>query len=801
MIEALMRLLETFRNLRWLGLRSAWLALKYAVLRDRLDHRHQRRAEPAPVDPGRLVQAEPGTAGAVFTFERAELGLTFIRSDVVRVGWLPGQPPPPIAQAGGPAEPVECELTQTNDGWRLASDELAVWVDGAGALAFARADGTVLRRERPPTRQGDRWSSSAILRPEESIYGLGERVGQFDLRPGNYRLWNSEPGGSYDRTYDPLYLTAPIYHGIHPSGSYLLFYENPHDGQLDAADSVQLTFEGGQLRYLFFAGEPRHTLKRLAQLLGQPAMAPRWSLGYHQSRWGYLTQDQVREVLSGFADHDLPLAALHLDIDYMRGYRVFTVDQHAFPDLSGLARRLENDHDARLVLILDPGVKVDPDYDFYRQGVERDAFVRLPGGRRLEAVVWPGLVSFPDFSHPDVRHWWGQAYAWLLGQGVAGFWHDMNEPSTFAAWGDRTFPRQAQHHLDGLGGDHRTGHNLYGLQMNQAAYEALRQLQPDRRPWLLTRSGWAGVARYAWTWTGDTETSWQALEHTLGTVLGMGLSGIPYCGPDIGGFSGAPSAELYLRWFQLAAFLPFFRTHSSKTSPPREPWQFGPEVLAATRNLLHLRRSLMPYLYSLAAEAHEAGWPLARPLFWAGEQQAPATRLGDSFLLGDQLLVAPVVTAHTRSRPVYFPAGSWYDFWNGQQYTGPSERVVAAELDRVPLFVRAGAVLPLEVEGRLTLHLYPPDKGGNVSQLYSDAGDGYGPSRWDRFAMASSDQGYRLTWQADGEFAFPHKTVNLILHGRQPTALMIDGESKTLVTEVSVTAPFGQADITLSSDP
>ena len=790
-----MRLIETFRNLRWLGLRSAWLALRYAIQRDRLERRHARPAAPPPVAPGRLEQAQIRPDGADFRFEQAELSLTFLRTDVVRVTWLPGDPPPAIAQAAGAAEPVTLEAKQAEGGWRLTSAALEVLVGEDGAIAYKRPGAARLRHEAPPIRQGQSWSVSARLRPGESIYGLGERVGQFDLRPGSYRLWNSEPGGSYDRTYDPLYLTAPVYHGIHPDGSYLIFYENPRDGTLVAQETADLRFDGGQLRHVFFAGEPSHSLPRLAELLGKPALPPRWALGYHQSRWGYLTQQQVNDVLQGFADHDLPLAAVHLDIDYMRGFRVFTVDRQAFPDLSQLADDLRRQHDARLIVILDPGVKVDPDYDFYRQGVEREAFVRLPDGRRLEAVVWPGLVSFPDFSDPDVRSWWGQAYAALLDQGVTGFWHDMNEPSTFSAWGERTFPLPARHALDGLGGDHRAGHNLYALQMNQAAFESLQRQRPEQRPWLLTRSGWAGVARYAWTWTGDTETSWQALENTLGSVLGLGLTGIPYSGPDIGGFSGAPSAELYLRWFQLAAFLPFFRTHSSKTSPPREPWQFGPEVLQAARRLLKLRRSLMPYLYTLSAEAHQSGWPLARPLFWHGDQAIPAARLRDSFLLGDQLLVAPVLSPSDRSRPVYFPAGTWYDFWSDDPFEGPAEAVVPAPLDHVPLYVRAGSVLPLESDAGLSLHVYPPSGEATASQFYTDAGDGYGSWRWDWLEARPQANGYQLTWRAEGTYPFPYGHIDLVLHAGQPAALELDGYAVSVERPIHRSAPFKQATV------
>ena len=225
--------------------------------------------------------------------------------------------------------------------------------------------------------------------------------------------------------------------------------------------------------------------------------------------------------------------------------------------------------------IIDPGVKQDPEYPLYKTGLEQDAFCRLPDGELLVGVVWPGWSVYPDFTNPLARAWWGRAYASLLEAGVAGIWHDMNEPTSFALTGGPFLPLATGHNLEGQGGDHRQGHNLYALLMNRAGFESLRHFRPSQRPWLLSRSGWVSQARYAWSWTGDASTSWESLRLTIPLVLGTGLSGQPYSGPDIGGFSGTPSAELYLRWFQMATFLPFFRTHSAYNTAQREPWVFG----------------------------------------------------------------------------------------------------------------------------------------------------------------------------------------------------------------------------------
>jgi alpha-glucosidase len=329
--------------------------------------------------------------------------------------------------------------------------------------------------------------------------------------------------------------------------------------------------------------------------------------------------------------------------------------------------------------------------------------------------------------------------------------------------------------MEGRGGDHQEAHNLYGLLMGRAGYEALRRQEPDRRPFILSRSGWAGLQRYAWSWTGDTLSTWAMLRRTVSTVLGLSLSGIPYTGPDIGGFNGFPSTELYLRWFQLAAFLPFFRTHYSLGMPAREPWCFNRATQEVIRSFLKLRVQMLPYLYSLAWESHRTGDPLVRPLFWPDAADPALWAVDDAFFLGDALLVAPVLDQEARSRRLLLPPGRWYHFWDDVVWEGGGEVEIPAPLERIPLFVRAGSVLPMNDGEQRVLHLYPPqgEEGGGF--LYDDAGDGYGAWRVDRF---------RLTWRdpksvvlaAEREGDYPPATVTAIqLHGATSSRVWVDG--------------------------
>lgn len=782
-----MRLRAMLRALRLIGPRKALRAVGYTLLRDRLDFRLPPAGPFLP--PGNIREATSASGGGCFRFTRGELEVRFLAPDLVRVTWGRGLLPIPYAIARDDWLPVETSWRRAGEGYALASSELEVVVEADGGLTFRDPAGRTLRREFPPRRRRREWVHWAELRPEEHLYGLGERAAPLNLRGGEYCMWNSDPLGGYGPGVDPLYLGIPVYLGLHQEGSYLLFYENSYRAVFRFKDLARVYFPGGSLRYYFIPGPPERALRRYTELTGRPPLPPRWALGYHQSRWGYREQEEVRTLLKKFLDHDLPLSVIHLDIDYMDGFRVFTVDRSRFPDLLALARELA-EHGVRLVAILDPGVKRDPEYDLFREGLESGHFCTLPNGAVLYALVWPGWCAFPDFTDPVVRAWWGKQYSRLLEWGIAGFWHDMNEPSVHTDWGDSTFPLPTRHVMEGRGGDHREAHNLYGLLMNQAAYEGLCQQRPDVRPFLLSRSGWAGLQRYAWNWTGDTESTWEALQQTIPTVLGLGLSGIPYTGPDIGGFSGRPSAELYTRWFQLATFLPFFRTHSAWDVPPREPWTWGEPVLSIVREFLRLRYRLMPYLYTLAWETSRTGHPLVRPLFWPDGRDPALWDVQDAFLLGEALLVAPVLEEGARSRRVTLPAGRWYDFWEEAVYRGPGTVSVPAPLECIPLLVRAGSVLPMEEEGRLALHLYPPEGSEGGGLLYSDAGDGYGPWRLERFHLRQTGDALEMAWETEGDYPFPWSDVRLFLHGVRAGRLWIDGREFGPVRRVVETGPF-----------
>ncbi|MEB3178279.1 MAG: glycoside hydrolase family 31 protein [Nostocaceae cyanobacterium] len=779
-------------NLRPIKLRRFFGSLFYPLQRDTLERQSCNLQTLTAVEEiGNIHTAEGTRIGGRFQFKHVELEICFLSDDLVRVDWKPGIPPIPYGISRQNWSEVAVTFQQQEGNWVVSSKALKVIVSTDGSVEIQNNYGQILRSELPPGRpaklsqqiKGDGWVHQAQLRTEEHIYGLGERAAPLNLRtPPNaqgetrsYRMWNYDAGGKYGPGTDPLYLCIPMYLGLHSTGSYLIFYENSYPATFSFTDTATAEFEGGALRYYFTTGSPAQLLERYTELTGRPPLPPRWAFGYHQSRWGYETEAAVREAAQGFLTHDLPLSAIHLDIDCQDGFRAFTIDPDRFPKLREFTQQLAA-KGVRLITIINPGVKANRQHKLFQEGRSQDVFCKLPNGEPVIAPVWPGLCAFPDFTKPLARHWWSRQYEYLLDLGITGFWHDMNEPGVFVLWGDPSLPqRSTKHYLEGRGGDHREAHNFYGLLQAEAAYEALCEYQPQRRPFIVSRSGWAGLQRYAWTWTGDIETSWAGLRQTVPTVLNLGLSGIPYSGPDIGGFKGNPSAELYLRWFQMACFLPFCRTHSANNVKPRTPWGFGEPTLSIVRDFLRLRYRLMPYFYTLAWKATQTGYPLVCPLFWADSEDTNLWSVEDAFLLGDALLVCPIVEPGATSRSVILPRGHWYNFWNDALLEGAKEVNLEAPQHQIPLLVKAGSILPMEEEQKLVLHLYPPVNGTCEGQVYSDAGDGFGESRLDCFLLTRDGESLELTCQQQGEYTFPYQSLQIHLHGVELKQVWVDG--------------------------
>ena len=756
------------------GVRALWRSWQGHRLDARfLPRRGSERARvPGPVQG---VSQLPG--GGVIRFARSTLLVRVVVGGAVFCGWDGAEPEPSYALDGRcPEADQRAVLEPDKDGWRVVSERVTVLVSPHGVVEFRTPGGVRLRTDASPRwwdgaggNEAPRWVQRSQLPADAAVFGLGGRPGGPRLPEGEYRLWNTDPGGSFGPDDDPLYITMPVQLVVADAGCHLAFHDcswrgtvrlrDGHEGAGSGHDrpaASEIRMDGGPLRYWVVTGTPARILQGWTALTGRPALPPRWALGYQHSRWGFGDEAEVRRVAARYRAEGLPLAALHLDIDHYRGHRVFTVDQKAFPDLPGLADDLRRDG-VRLVSIVDPGVKAEPGDEVYDSGVAAGAFCRDPRGRMVRGTVWPGTVVYPDFTDPAVRRWWGGWYAERLAQGFSGVWHDMNEPVSWTAFGDPTLPRSTRHNLDGQGGDHRAAHNVYGLLMARAAYAGLRELRPAARPFLFSRSGWAGMQGYGGTWSGDVETGWLGLRASLALVLGLGLCGVPYSGPDVGGFTGWPSPELYLRWLQLGAYLPFFRTHSAINAGLREPWEFGPQVLQVARGVLRSRQQLMPYLYTVAHQARLTGAPYVRPLWWDEPGERKLREVGDAFLLGDALLVAPVLAEGVTRRTVRLPRGRWYDRATGAGYTGGRQVRLEAPPARIPVLVRAGSVIPVENgDGGLELQVWPPEAGRTGGGLLvTDAGNGWDEPVVQRFVVRLAGEQVAVERVGAAEVGYP----------------------------------------------
>jgi alpha-glucosidase len=507
-------------------------------------------------------------------------------------------------------------------------------------------------------------------------------------------------------------------------------------------------------------------LERYTELTGRIGMPPLWALGNQQSRWGYMSADDLRDVARGFRERGIPCDVLYLDIDYMDGYRVFTFDDERFPDPAALMAELAADG-FRVVTIVDPGVKVDEGYRVYVEGRERGYYCRTFADEEYHNVVWPGLCAFPDFTDPAVREWWGDNHAALLDLGVAGIWCDMNEPGLFVP-AQSTMPDDVVHPGGGKPRLHAQVHNLYGSQMAQATRDGLARLRPERRPFVISRAGFTGLQRHALQWTGDNSSWWEHLWMSVPQLQNLGLSGMAFCGVDVGGFFGDSNGELLARWTETGIFQPFLRNHSQMGTVRQEPWAFGEPWESVCRDMLRLRMRLLPYLYGLFEEAHRTGAPILRPLLFEHPDDPVTYTADDEFLFGDALLVAPITRPGVEHRHVYLPAGTWVQWWTGEVLSGPAHVLAHAPLGRPALYAKANAAIPLWPErghtgeriDRLTLRVFVAPGEPVTRELYEDAGEGYGPSS--RRSVTVDGHSVRVS-APDGEYVPPPRTVEVDL--------------------------------------
>jgi alpha-glucosidase len=570
----------------------------------------------------------------------------------------------------------------------------------------------------------------------ERYFGCGERTGELDKTGSHQIFWNVDPPAGHTALQNNLYASIPFTLVLAEGQAWGFFLDSTTRVEFDLAhDDPQRTWFGagnGDLIYYVFCGPtPADVLARYTDLTGHTPLPPLWALGNGQSRFSYETAEEVRQIARTFRERDIPCDTVYLDIDTLDGYRVFTWNPVRFPDPEGLLAELRG-MGFHTVSIVDAGVKVDEQYPVYRDGKARDLYCKTPQGNDYQNVVWPGICTFPDFTNPETRTWWGDQHRSLLDAGVEGIWSDMNEPALFIPQ-NSTMPPDVIHPGGGKAQLHLQVHNAYGSLMAQAAREGSLRWRPDRRPFVISRSGYAGIQRHALLWTGDNSSTWEHLTMSVAQLQNLGLSGVGWAGVDVGGYYGDTTGELLARWTEFGIFQSFCRNHSEKQTRHQEPWLFGERYESICRAMLKLRQRLLPYLYTLFEECHRTGAPILRPLFWAYPDDPATYSTDDEFLFGNSLLVAPVTRPGVEYRHVYLPAGSWFHLWTGARVDGPAHFLAHAPLGQPAIYVRANTAIPLWPEMNyvgqleadpLTFVLYPCE-GSSTATFYEDAGDGY----------------------------------------------------------------------------
>lgn len=618
----------------------------------------------------------------------------------------------------------------------------------------------------------------------KAIYGLGEKYDWMNRIESSTENWNTDVLG-----------IAPLHHGLiktyHTAMPFHItvsdhlicgrYFDNSWRTSFNfdqhRVGYFEFSAEGGPLDSYVMAGETVKAVNRsYAKLTGTMPLPRMDYLGYQQCRWSYMDEGEVLSIAKTMRKHDIPLDVIYLDIDYMDAYKVFTYDEARFGNIKAMTDQLR-EMGIKTVAIIDPGVKAEAGYFMYEEGIKNMYFVTDEAGKPYVGQVWPGDSVYPDFTQSAVRQWWGNHHQKLIDMGIDGVWNDMNEPADMGTE-DKTIPSDCQH-LDDQGQRHSHSeiHNLYGTYEAESTYEAMKRLT-KKRPFVLTRAASTGAQRHTALWTGDNSSLWEHLEGSIPMLVNLGLTGYSFVGGDVGGFLENSHGELLLRWTQLGTFMPLFRNHSSKDTLNQEPWCFGDEVLRGVKKAIEHRYQLITYIYSAMRESHLYGDPVIRPLFF--ETMSPETmNLNDQFLFGSDLMVCPVYRPGVTKRMVYLPKGRWYDYQTGEAFDGGNYMVADAPLDKIPVFVKAGSILPIDpvrsfIDGpskSVSLRLYGGQSGS--TSLYFDDGISFayenGHCALVEIEYLVSGDWVILRAQVEGDFEIPRFDVCLMgdLAGKQ----------------------------------
>ena len=765
----------------------------------------------------RVTASRSTPNGIEIRSDTAVMQITALRDDVLRVrvgagGQLPEDASWAVLPSARTASvAVTAENSATAVGFKTAKLHVSVRKDPL-ELTVTDLEGRVITQDlpgRPIEFHGAAFRVYHKSPADEHYFGLGDKPGPLDRRNEAFVDWNTDAFGWQEST-DPIYKSIPYFITFRTGIAAGIFLDNTWRASFDFnkeyRDGYSFGSEGGPLDfYILYGPDPKAVVETWAWLVGTTPLPPLWSLGYQQSRYSYYPEAEVRRIANRLRSERIPTDVIWLDIDYQLKNRPFTVDPERFPHFDQLIKDLKAEH-LHTVLITDLHVADLPNsgYKPYDEGAAGDHFVKNPDGSTYVGVVWPGKAVFPDFTQKASREWWGTLYADFVGKGIAGFWNDMNEPAVFEV-ASKTMPDDIQHRIDEPGFQSRVAshleiHNVFGMENSRGTFEGLKKIDPNTRPFVMTRASYAGGHRYAATWTGDNSSTWNHLRQTTPQLINLGLSGFAMSGADVGGYAGSPQPELLTRWLEVAAFHPIDRDHTAIGSNPQEPWENGtPEDLNLRRRYIEERYRLLPYIYTTAEEMSRTGLPIMRPLFLefpkgSGDGQPLDLSNGNAFLLGSDLLVAQSpYPDELDDYTVALPPVGWYDYWTGARVDGSAGRKaidnsaltqpevhIHRSLDTLPVFARAGAIVPEQPlvqsteekpQGPLTLRVYPPAAGKDCSgSLYLDDGISYGFEKGEflrvAFSCRQTAQGLAVTVDPHrGSFAPWWKLLSIEVYG------------------------------------
>ena len=572
-----------------------------------------------------------------------------------------------------------------------------------------------------------------IMDEDDIVYGLGEANRGINKR-GYCYISNCTDDPVHTEDKRSLY-GAHNFIVVSGKSTFGLFFDYPSkltfDIGYDREDTLKVSCENADLDIYVLEGENAYDIvKQFRHVIGRSYIPPKFAFGFGQSRWGYTTKEDFRTVAKGYRENHIPIDMIYMDIDYMQSFKDFTVSEENFPDFPEFVQEM-NDQSIRLIPIIDAGVKVEPGYEIYEEGVKNNYFCKREDGSDFVAAVWPGDTHFPDMLNPEARKWFGDKYRFLIDQGIEGFWNDMNEPSIFYSQegladfketakkyveGDPEVPhymvgeklqalannhedyKRFYHNVNGEQVRHDKVHNLFGYNMTRSAGEAFERISPDKRILMFSRSSYIGMHRYGGIWTGDNCSWWSHILLNLKMMPSLNMCGFLYTGADLGGFGANTTRDLLLRWLALGVFTPLMRNHAALGTREQEPYQF--EHIEDFRNVIGVRYRLVPYLYSEYMKAALNDDMYFKPLAFVYPDDKLARNTEDQLMIGNEIMIAPVYTQNAIGRYVYLPEEMMFVKFLGnrnmfQEVLPKGIHYVEVALNEVPLFIRKGCAIPV----------------------------------------------------------------------------------------------------------